>query len=262
RVLIEVGAAPALMAAASRAAGFGEAPVLVPTLRRNRPASQTLGNVLAHLFVSGVDVRWDKIYAPSERIAAPGYPFADQRHWVPLQQSVAMAPSAAPVAVDAALASAPAVTAGHATGVQLQSPQEQRLQIAEALASSLQLASADADSDRGFLQQGVDSLELTEAVATLERRWTGAVPRRAWFENLGSPKRLLDYIVQNLAQAPAVQATAAAVSPTVVAGAGTLPRSALPAAPLAALGDLQALASFSRAYVDRSRGSQAQRREY
>ncbi|MBF6618108.1 MAG: aminotransferase class III-fold pyridoxal phosphate-dependent enzyme [Candidimonas sp.] len=262
RVLIEVGAAPALMAGASRAAGFGEAPVLVPTLRRNRPASQTLGNVLAHLFVSGVDVRWDKIYASSERIAAPGYPFADQRHWVPLQQSVAMAPSAAPVAVDAALASAPAVTAGHASGVQLQSPQEQRLQIAEALARSLQLASADADSDRGFLELGVDSLALTEAVATLERRWTVAVPRRALFENLGSPKRLLDYIVQNLAQAPAVQATAAAVSPTVVAGAGTLPRSALPAAPLAALGDLQALASFSRAYVDRSRGSQAQRREY
>src|SRR5690606_29544797 len=166
RVLIEIGAAPALMGAASRAAEFNEEPpVLVPTLRRNRPASQTLGNVLAHLFVSGVDVRWDKIYAPSERIAAPGYPFADQRHWVPLQQAVAMAPSEASVAVGAALASVATETADHASVVQLQSPQEQRQQIAEALARSLQLASADADSDRGFLELGVDSLALTEAVA-------------------------------------------------------------------------------------------------
>ncbi|HWK72026.1 MAG TPA: aminotransferase class III-fold pyridoxal phosphate-dependent enzyme [Burkholderiaceae bacterium] len=259
RVLIEVGASPALMGAASRTAGFAdEPPVIVPTLRRNRPAGQTLGNVLAHLFVAGADIRWDEVYASAKRVSAPGYPFADQRHWIPLPQAGATMPTATvPLREERGDAvSRPDIATSAVDGA----PIDHRQQIADVLVRSLQLAPSDAQSERGFLELGVDSLALTEAVATLERRWSIAIPRRALFENLGSPGRLIAYILQALTDsnpepAPGIPTAAPA------AAIAHAPQPAV-VAPPQNIGDPEALAAFARAYVGRSRASQDQRRKY
>lgn len=260
RILIEVGASPALMGAASRAAEFADQPpVIVPTLRRNRPAGQTLGNVLAHLFVAGIDIRWEAIYASSKRAAAPGYPFADQRHWIPLPQAVATisVAAAAPRQEETSSARPPDAATSAADGASI----GHRQQIADVLVRSLQLAPADAESERGFLELGVDSLALTEAVATLERRWAISIPRRALFEDLGSPSRLIAHILQALADTVQAAPTAAAPAAAPAAAILSTPQPVIAAAPQN-MGNPEALADFARAYIDRSRASQDQRRKY
>ncbi|MGB3290223.1 MAG: aminotransferase class III-fold pyridoxal phosphate-dependent enzyme, partial [Burkholderiaceae bacterium] len=264
-VLIEVGASPALMGSASRTAEFsGQAPLIVPTLRRNRPAGQTLGSLLAQLFVAGVDIRWEAIYASSRRAAAPGYPFANQRHWVPLPQTGATIATAATITREEPR---PPTTHPSATP-QDHAPTDHRRQIADILVRSLQLVPSDAESESSFLELGVDSLALTEAVATLERRWSIAIPRRALFEGLGSPSRLTAYLMQALADTAAAVAPDAPVAPATsmlaqAPAATSVPaKQSAPAAPSQNLGQPEALQEFAHAYVERSRASQDQRRRY
>ncbi len=260
RVLIEVGASPALMGTASRTAEFtDQPPVIVPTLRRNRPAGQTLGNVLAHLFVAGIDIRWDNIYAASKRAATPGYPFADQRHWIPFPQTEATMSTAAAASRREEPSNAPPPDAAKSTASD--APIDHRQQIADVLVRSLQLAPADAESDHGFLELGVDSLALTEAVATLERRWAIAIPRRALFENLGSPSRLIAYVLQALTDTVQAVPTPSAPATAPAAAIVSAAQPVTAAAPQN-VGNPEALTTFARAYIHRSRASQDQRRKY
>jgi len=230
-VLIEIGAAPVLMGMVSRADGFvGRETVLVPTLRRHHPARRTLGMVLAQAFGAGVPVRWEAVLDPRARVDAPGYPFADRRHWV----------AAGPV-VAAPVAAASSAPVGNARPVLPGDAPDRAEEVSAMLARSLQLGAADARSDRGFLELGVDSLALTEAVATLERRWAIAIPRRALFETLATPKRLIAHVVAST-QAVAPPAAAAPESDPALVASG--------------------LAAFADAYGVRSRASREQRRQY
>jgi len=264
-LLIEIGASPALIGTASRSPAFqGQSPVFVPSLRRNQPAGRTLGNLLAHLFVAGAPVCWDIVFDPAARIEAPGYPFADDRHW--LARTEAPAGSIAPV-----VAASTATTGASAPRADIpQSPADRRQQAVSLLARLLQISVDDAQSDRGFLELGVDSLALTEAVAALERRWSIAIPRRALFETLGTPGRLIDHVMASAQSAAPRQASPQAVSvqglqagaslsvasPTVAASPAA-PQSAAMSAEMAA-----GVAAFSQLYTHRTRASGDQRRRY
>lgn len=245
-VLIEIGASPALTGTASRCPGFeGRGAVFLATLRRNQPARRTLATLLGQLFVAGVPLRWDAVFGSGPRIDVPGYPFADRRHWLAaaawidagaaahalpgLAQATAApgsrpADSAAGAAVAAVATSAAAAVQAAQAGSQPQAPAQPdvdpRQQIAAMLARSLQLSEADAQSDRSFLELGVDSLALTEAVAALERRWSIAIPRRALFETLATPLRLTEHVLQAGAQATGSASSAAAPPAAHAAPAG------------------------------------------
>ncbi|TAM76423.1 MAG: amino acid adenylation domain-containing protein [Candidimonas sp.] len=319
RLLIEIGASPALMGTASRSPAFqGQLPVFVPSLRRNQPAGRTLGNLLAHLFVGGAAVRWEAVFDPAARIETPGYPFADSRYWLSLAPAEAgsglemaatraastyLAPSdhlasAATLAPSDHLASAatfapsdhlasaatlapsdhlapaatfaPAGAAAPAAGGG-QPLADTRQQAALLLARSLQISAEDALLDRGFLELGVDSLALTEAVAALERRWSIAIPRLALFETLATPARLIDHVVAS-AQSAAASAAASQKAFSQVSTAKGQPAASQAVAarvqtpePQPAAMSMEAAAGvnvFSKAYTQRTRASGDQRRQY
>jgi amino acid adenylation domain-containing protein/non-ribosomal peptide synthase protein (TIGR01720 family) len=258
-VLIEVGASPALIGSASRIPAFQDkAPAMVPTLRRQRPGRDTLAGMLAHLYTAGVPVRWDVVYEKTARTDVPGYPFADTRHWLGLapsrhsgrlsaaetgraqQPDGALSASGggakAGAGADSGGADADDGKAANAAGA----PVDVRAETAALLARLLQIAADDTQTDTGFLELGVDSLALTEAVAALERRWSIAIPRRALFEELGTPARLVDHVVAN-AKPDAVrpsgqQAVSAAVAPATKIPAEEIPATGMPATGIPATG--------------------------
>nr|WP_255676094.1 non-ribosomal peptide synthetase/type I polyketide synthase [Pusillimonas sp. MFBS29] len=252
-VLIEVGASPNLTGTASRCPAFQAGmPVLVPTLRRNQPAERTLGQLLARLYVAGLPLRWSVLHGKHPGMEVPGYPFERRRHWAGLQ-----------VRDEAPHASVAAAPAAAAPAEPPQAPQDLAAEVTHFLGRSLQLAEGDYGSDRGFLEMGVDSLALTEAVAALERKWAVAIARRELFETLGTPARLVAHVLALLGDA------AASVPASAVAAAPVQPRQAAPATPAAAApvqvlsaGQQAGLAQFTQAYVQRSRASREQRSRF
>lgn len=66
------------------AAGPGAGPVLVPTLRKDRPEPEALVTALARLHVHGVGVDWEAVFAGhgARRVELPGYAFQRRRHWL------------------------------------------------------------------------------------------------------------------------------------------------------------------------------------
>ncbi|MEB2398035.1 MAG: amino acid adenylation domain-containing protein [Alcaligenaceae bacterium] len=295
-VLIEVGGAPNLVGSAARCPGYADAPpVLVPTLRRNQPAWRSLGGMLAQLYAAGVPLRWEALYDTAERGETPGYPFEPRRHWIaktPVMALAAAEGAAEFSAIGSPTAGVPATavaaTATDADGAAAPPAVALADDIAAFLARALQLPAADQRSDRGFLEMGVDSLALTEAVAAMERKWGISIPRRALFEALNTPLRLIEHVLAQVGgKRPAAPAPAAAPAPVTDAEANAAvpdARAALAGAPgaqapnapasLAAsapaalarleLGAEQAsgLTEFSQAYIQRSRASRDQRIRY
>ncbi|MEO1223659.1 MAG: aminotransferase class III-fold pyridoxal phosphate-dependent enzyme [Pseudomonadota bacterium] len=188
-VLVEIGAAPVLIGMAQRSAAFDRDAVdFVPTLRRNRPAAQAFRASLCKLYVAGVDIDWSAIASREHRVALPGYPFADQRYWVPR-------PSRATTQRFGVVSAAAQVPRQEAAEPQA-SPSDLRDDVRSLLMRLLQLDAAAIDSDAGFFELGVDSLALTEAVAAIERRWKVSVSRQELFENQTSARRLIDLVVE------------------------------------------------------------------
>ena len=76
-VLVEIGATSALIGMAQRSLADNDTAItFVPTLRRNKPASQGLGAALARLFVAGAPIDWPALNGEARRATLPGYPFA------------------------------------------------------------------------------------------------------------------------------------------------------------------------------------------
>ncbi|MEM8852716.1 MAG: aminotransferase class III-fold pyridoxal phosphate-dependent enzyme [Pseudomonadota bacterium] len=267
RVLVEVGPAAILSGLAKRAPSL-EGATIVPTLRRRHGAAETLGTALASLHVAGVPVQWDAVFPRSTRAHAPGYPFAKTPHWTPDEGRRDAASSVPPLAsqslqdtVEAADDAPPVVPALDETTV--------RADALAILTRSIQVDASGAEGDRSFLELGVDSLALTEAVAGLERKLALAIPRRELFQTLTTPRKLVDHVVKAVMaggtpsltpiSAPAAIPAPVVHSPTQnMASAEPLRPDAvsLSAAATAALTD------FSQAYVARTERSRNERERF
>ncbi|WP_018964164.1 type I polyketide synthase [Ancylobacter sp. FA202] len=215
QVVVEIGPAATLVGFAQRAPGFeGRDARFIPTLRRNRAAGETLALALCRLFAAGIDVQWPASGAP--RAHLPPYPFAGERHWIdaPSRRQVA------PLALHAPATPAAAVVSVLPTP----SREDMRAGIAASLRRSLQLSEAALSGDAGFFTLGVDSLALTEALSTLERRWKVAIPRRELFTTLTTPRALLERVLRE------VEAQASTSASDPAAALSTPPSSAIPIA--------------------------------
>lgn len=246
--VVEIGPAATLLGLAQRAPGFqGGTAHFIPTMRRNRPAGETFALALCRLYVAGLAIRWPW-RAPSHA-HLPGYPFAPDRHWI------AATPRAA------ALLTALAPSASQPTAP-AQSRDEIRAGIAVSLKRSLQLDDTALEGEAGFFALGVDSLALTEAISTLERRWQVAIPRRELFETLTTPRALLARVLQDVeARAPQASAKAAAPRGSAVVEADRSP----PAAPTPEPMSPQArdfIADFATRYGAGRAASRAQREAF
>jgi amino acid adenylation domain-containing protein/non-ribosomal peptide synthase protein (TIGR01720 family) len=186
--IVEIGPAPPLLSFAQRAPGFsGVDARFVPTMRRNRPAADALALALCRLYVAGVDIAWPDVVPNGRRASLPGYPFADERHWLGRPKAITglsetIGTDRMPVAPRPAIAKAARAD-------------EIRAAIAASLKRTLQLDDAALASDAGFFTLGVDSLALTEAVATIEKRWKITLPRKEVFEALATPRLLTERVV-------------------------------------------------------------------
>ncbi len=67
----------------------GSAPLLIPTLRRERPEARSLTGALGEVWVRGVEVDWGCMFngTSAQRVALPTYAFQRERYWLAAQAS-------------------------------------------------------------------------------------------------------------------------------------------------------------------------------
>jgi acyl transferase domain-containing protein/NAD(P)-dependent dehydrogenase (short-subunit alcohol dehydrogenase family)/thioesterase domain-containing protein len=97
RVIIELGPQGVLtpMAAECLSAAARDHVALVPSLRRDRPESETLLAALGTLHCHGGTVDWPAMWRPHEpqRVSLPGYAFERERHWLDAEPTHKHAPA-------------------------------------------------------------------------------------------------------------------------------------------------------------------------
>lgn len=193
-VVLEIGPAASLLGLAQRAPGLAARGArLVPAMRRDQPAMETLALALCRLFAAGLDLVWPGRTSRADRLSLPGYPFADVRHWVAARRSpreqaaTSPAPPLAPAA--APLRPAPAAAPD---------AREVRAGVEASLRRALQLDETALAGEAGFFSLGIDSLALAEALATLERNWAVRIARRELFEQLTTPRLLVERVVREV----------------------------------------------------------------
>ncbi|KAI9069613.1 ketoacyl-synt-domain-containing protein [Trametes sanguinea] len=88
--IIEIGPHPTTIPLL-RALQTDGAPLLLPSLRKDRPGLETMNATLAQLYCTNVPVLWRTVFqdlVPEARlIDLPAYPFAKTRFWVPYEES-------------------------------------------------------------------------------------------------------------------------------------------------------------------------------
>ncbi|WP_245430834.1 non-ribosomal peptide synthetase/type I polyketide synthase [Rhodoplanes roseus] len=263
-IVVEIGPAASLLTLAQRAPGFaGKDTRFVPTMRRNRAATETMALALCRLFVAGLDIAWPTLAPASARASLPGYPFADERHWI------AAVPRAGRSRPEPRIAVAAPASTSFAAPAHPLAEAEVRAAVVAGLKRSLQLDDAAVTSDTGFFALGVDSLALTEALASIERRWRIGIPRRELFENLGTPRALVDRVVREALAKAAADPTAPAPGqstalPSALRPHPIVPPQPEPTPPPQALDERARglVADFAARYVARSAASRRQREHF
>uniref|UniRef100_UPI001EF725C2 acyltransferase domain-containing protein n=1 Tax=Frankia sp. CIT1 TaxID=2880974 RepID=UPI001EF725C2 len=181
-VFVELGAHPVLLHdIGTTLEAIGAPHVAVGSLRRDRPARESLHRSVAGLYQAGLDVRWDAVVGrPARRVNLPLYPWQRRRHWLDVHGGTPPAVAAsAPAAVagqDAAPAPAPAPA-----------PVEVEVEV-EATIAYLQRRVADAldlsdpagiGRDAQLEELAMSSLMIVELKNQIERDFLVTVPLQA-----------------------------------------------------------------------------------
>jgi acyl transferase domain-containing protein len=87
RVLLEVGPGRTLGALARQAAPAGTTPAVLPSLSHPQDRQSDLSfllGTLGRLWISGVSMEWNRLYARErrQRVVLPTYPFERERYWI------------------------------------------------------------------------------------------------------------------------------------------------------------------------------------
>ncbi len=236
-VFLEVGPGQALSALVRQHRGAQNAAprclaLLGPANQPGEPAAHALAAIGA-LWSAGVDIAWP-VAASAPRAALPTYPFGGERHWftrrapaAPLSSTGAPAPQQAPIA----MSRLPAVEA----------------ELQRILSDVSGLPADEITPEATFVDQGLDSLSLTQATLEIERVFGVKLRFRRLLEDLDNTRKLAALLDAEMpperfappAPAPvaAPVTVPAAAAPAVMAQAALPQPIALPAvtaAPLAA----------------------------
>ncbi|WP_225849092.1 type I polyketide synthase [Streptomyces sp. HPF1205] len=181
-------------------------PVVVGSLRRDRPAGTALDAALAGLYRGGADPSWDTVLPPPDRpVALPAYPWQRRRHW--LAPRSAPAPAApAPAAQDPARQDDPShehdehherhESAPLAAASPAEPAENLERYVRRQLADALDLPDGSALPPDGSLESlGLNSLMIVELKNRIERDFAVAVPLQALLEGGG-----IDGLVRTVAE--------------------------------------------------------------
>ena len=225
-VLVEVGPGQALSALVRQhRLPDGSVPRVVPLLAQATAAGDPVHHALAalgSLWCAGVPVAWP-VPASARRACLPTYPFAGERHW--------FEPAAAAASpVSAAALSAPASASIEVPPMNSRLPRLE-LELKRILGDVSGLSPDELAGDASFVDQGLDSLSLTQATLELERVFGLKLRFRRLLEDLDTIAKLAGHLDAELPAdrfRPAAPASTSAPSPAV-----TATPAAAPAAPQA-----------------------------
>ncbi len=179
-VFLEVGPGQALSALVRQHRGAQNAAprnlaLLGPANQPGEPAAHALAAIGA-LWSAGVDISWP-VAASAPRAALPTYPFGGERHWftrrapaTPLSPTGASAPQQAPIA----MSRLPAVEA----------------ELQRILSDVSGIPADEITPEATFVDQGLDSLSLTQATLEIERVFGVKLRFRRLLEDLDNTRKL------------------------------------------------------------------------
>ncbi|MBL8344484.1 MAG: amino acid adenylation domain-containing protein [Rubrivivax sp.] len=242
-VFIEVGPGQALSALVRqhRSAG-GTAPRVVPLLggaqQPGDAAAHALGAVGA-LWCAGVAVGWP-VAATARRCPLPGYPFAGEEHWFRRRPAADSSPASLPLLAsgDPAASAAAAVPSMPLPAV----PAMNRLprieqELKQILADVSGVPADELVAQASFVDQGLDSLSLTQATLELERVFGVKVRLRRLLEDLATIEHLVAHLdaempPERMAPVPVAVPAQAAISVPAAHPAATVATAAPQALPM------------------------------
>lgn len=249
-VFVEVGPGQALTALLRQhRTPAGNVPRVVPLLG---PA-QDPGDAARHayaglgaLWCAGVHVSWP-IAAGARRTALPTYPFQGDHHWFARRTSPLLAAAAPVVASDRVDPAAPACPSPSNVMPTMSRLPRLEQELKRILSDVSGLSSDEMTADATFVDQGLDSLSLTQATLELERVFGVKLRFRRLLEDLDTLPKLAQFLDGELPAdrfAPPPAPVPVHPAPATESGATTparpLPVVSLPAAtalPLAGTAD-------------------------
>ena len=203
-VFVEVGPGQALTALVrqhrtSQGAVPRQIAVLGPAQNPGNPALNAL-DALGALWCAGVEPAWP-VPATAQRVPLPTYPFKGERYWFKRQAVTGNAPTSSssdlPYTANAAVPAAAAVTPAEVIVTMSRIPRlESELQRIFSDVSGV--AIEDMTRESTFVDQGLDSLSLTQATLELERMFGVKLRFRRLLEDLDNVEKLASFLDEQL----------------------------------------------------------------
>ncbi|MBH1986281.1 MAG: amino acid adenylation domain-containing protein [Burkholderiales bacterium] len=190
-LFIEVGPGQALTALIRQHRVDGVVPAIVPLLSSAQaalaPARHALC-ALGQLWSLGVDVAWP-VPTGAPRVPLPTYPFRRERHWFTRRAPVATAPDTAPTNVPCLPTPAsppPPITMNRLPRIEQE--------IVRILGDVAGLPPETVDRHATFVDQGLDSLSLTQATLEFEKAFGVKMRFRRLLEDVDTVSKLAVFL--------------------------------------------------------------------
>ena len=214
------------------------------TQARDGAPSTTVQDAFATLWPLGVAPNWPAYYAAESRrrISLPTYPFERKLHWIappPMTPSTER-PQASTQETPTMTVLPPVAAPVASSFTEASRNTRLRLEIAKVFADLSGIETTLEEAEYQFLELGLDSLFLTQATSSLQKRFGVKLTFRQLMEQYSTIADLAGYLDQTLPAealqpAPSASVSAMVAPPISVSAAGTQPMERMLADQLSAL---------------------------
>nr|WP_315193013.1 non-ribosomal peptide synthetase/type I polyketide synthase [uncultured Aquabacterium sp.] len=191
-LFIEVGPGQALTALVRQHRVDGAVPAIVPLLSSAQAAQSNLAPVrhalsaLGQLWSQGVDVAWP-VPTGTPRVALPTYPFRRERHWFTRRAVATVSLAATPDPL-------PTTTAPPQPPITMNRLPRIEQEIVRILGDVAGLPPETVDRNATFVDQGLDSLSLTQATLEFEKAFGVKMRFRRLLEDVDTLSKLAVFL--------------------------------------------------------------------
>ncbi|MCM5680345.1 amino acid adenylation domain-containing protein [Schlegelella sp. S2-27] len=244
-VFVEVGSGQALTALLRQhRTRTGGVPRVVPLLGPAQDpgdAAQLALSGIGALWCAGVELAWP-VASSARRIALPTYPFAGQHHWFARRSAPNLGAIAAIATPDSLAGPVPTSPLPSAAPPLMSRLPRLAQELKRILSDVSGLAAEDMNDDASFVDQGLDSLSLTQATLELEQVFGIKLRFRRLLEDLDTLDKVARFLDTELpadrfaplpVAAPEPVATPAAPAAPVQVGPTMAPVTAAPVTAIA-----------------------------